>query len=391
MNYDNEAQRVIVIDDSRLFVNKFADDNSLYFIFEEKTLDSVKYNYKDFGYSAVLYIPQLDIDHPKGIKFYSENQIGIKTEFFIKKELERVLRKLKMEKAGLNQTLLDYLDTVVGFENIVLNDEGEKSGNAAVSAAFGYLMGIVIYIVLLIYGTLVMRGVMEEKTSRIVEVIISSVRPFQLMMGKIIGIGAVGLTQFFLWTILMFVVNFFFGIFLGDKLSEIQGMNLNASQMQLQDNDVEKMITVLHSLQSMNYPLIIFSFCFYFFGGYILYASLFAAIGSLSNEEGETQSLTFIVTIPIIISVFIMMKAVSEPGSNLAFWASMIPFSSPIVMMARIPFGVPVWQIALSMLCLISGFIFTTWIAAKIYRTGILLYGKKITLKEIGKWVMYKN
>lgn len=245
----------------------------------------------------------------------------------------------------------------------------------------GYISSFLIYVTILIYGTMVMRGVSEEKTNRIAEIIISSVKPFQLMMGKIIGIGAVGLTQFIMWMILIVIFSFAMLLFIPPQIVNDAG---NADAQIRQSG-------MLGNLSNVNLPLIIFCFVFYFIFGYLFYASLFAAVGSAVSEDSQdTQSLMLPVTMPIVLAIVIMMQAINQPSGALATWSSMIPFFSPVVMMARIPFGVPsavpVWELILSMLLLVGGFLFTTWLSAKIYRTGILLYGKKITWKEMWKW-----
>ncbi|MBL7699356.1 MAG: ABC transporter permease [Chitinophagaceae bacterium] len=265
-------------------------------------------------------------------------------------------------------------------ENMAKN---EKSG---VAYGVGYASSFLIYISILIYGTMVMRGVSEEKTNRIAEIIISSVKPFQLMMGKIIGIGAVGLTQFIMWLVLVVVfVLVLFTVLPPDALGEAGKQSSAPDTAALQA-----------SLMTINLPLILFCFLFYFIFGYLFYASLFAAVGSAVSEDAQdTQSLLLPVTMPVILAIAIMVQVIMKPVSSLATWSSMVPFFSPVVMMARIPFGVPGtvpwWELIASMLLLVAGFLFITWLSAKIYRTGILLYGKKTTWKEMWKWTLKRN
>ena len=290
-----------------------------------------------------------------------------------------------MIELDINPAIDKQLTVNLSLLTKVKDESGEKTVNSMVSTAIGYITGFMIYIVLLIYGTMVMRGVIEEKTSRIVEVMLSSLKPFQLMVGKIVGIAAVGLTQFTIWGISLIFINILIAIFFSQSLGDLQ--NMGSSGRFGDSEDIEMIASVLAGIKSINMPLVIFSFLFYFIGGYLLYATLFAAAGSAANDETDVQTLTFPVTIPVIISFFIMMAAIRNPDGQLAFWSSIIPFSSPLVMPARIPFGVPPWQIALSMVLLVLGFLGSAWIAAKIYRTGILLYGKKVTLREIGRWM----
>lgn len=281
------------------------------------------------------------------------------------------------------------------------DSEKLKENREGLAYGIGYASGILIYITMLIYGMTVLRGVMEEKTNRIAEVIISSVKPFQLMMGKIVGIGAVGITQFLLWIILIFVLTTTANSFIShDTLEQVKLMQQNGgiipgSGMMQAGEGAQKLYMIQHAISGVNWPLIVGCFIFYFIGGYIFYAALFAAIGSVMDDSNSTQSLTLPITMPIIFSVFIMTSAVQAPGSPLAVWASIIPLSSPIVMMGRIAHGVPgtvpYWQLLVSMASLVAGFLFTTWLAGKIYRTGILMYGKKITWKEMLKWAFHSK
>ena len=265
----------------------------------------------------------------------------------------------------------------------ILKENIEKKEHSGLAYAVGYASSFLIYIIILIYGTMVMRGVSEEKTNRIAEIIISSVKPFQLMMGKIIGIGAVGLTQFFMWIVLVMIFALVLFNFLPQELLHEAGKQSTGQQS----------AGIAADLSTVNLPLIIFCFIFYFIFGYLFYASLFAAVGSAVSEDAQdTQSLMLPVTMPIVLAIAIMMQVIVHPTSAMATWTSMVPFFSPVVMMARIPFGVPGtvpwWELGSSMLMLVAGFLFVTWLSAKIYRTGILLYGKKITWREMWKWTI---
>ena len=244
-----------------------------------------------------------------------------------------------------------------------------------------------------------MRGVMEEKTSRIVEIILSSVKPFQLMMGKIIGVALVGLTQFILWVVLTGTITGILSstVLKGVEMNQVQhkeeiikiGANLDTSQMgKIEDNPL---FDNLDAIKKINFTQILFCFLFYFLGSYLLYSAMFAAVGSAVDSEADTQQFMMPITIPLVLGVFVSTYVVSNPDSNIGFWFSMIPFTSPIVMMARLPFGVPPWEIALSMTILVVSFVFMTWFAGRIYRTGILMYGKKVTWRELGKWLFYKG
>jgi ABC-2 type transport system permease protein len=274
-------------------------------------------------------------------------------------------------------------------------DQGKtvKESSQGFSYLIGYLSGILIYMLTFIYGAMVMRGVMEEKTNRIAEVVISSVKPFQLMMGKITGIGMVGLTQFLLWVVLLVALAVVAQGFISpdtwkgvQQLQQSNAMGNAGSAVQ-----VGEAAQKLFQLTNVKWGMTLICFLFYFIGGYLFYSALFAAVGSAVNEDPqEAQSLMLPITLPIIFSFVIMTIAVQDPAGPLAVWASIIPFSAPIVMMARIPFGVPWWQLGLSMSLLVLGFLGTTWLAGKIYRTGILMYGKKPSWKTMWKWAFHK-
>ncbi|TAF94418.1 MAG: ABC transporter permease, partial [Bacteroidetes bacterium] len=294
---------------------------------------------------------------------------------------------------GLNVSK-QQLDSIQTNNTVVFTSIDGKEDNdvkAGVSYAVGYISGFMIYLILFIYGSMVMRGVMEEKTNRIAEVIVSSTKPFELMMGKILGIGAVGLVQFTIWLVIGTTINLLLPLlFPGMNPADSQQATaaLGAAQQAQQSGAVAG---IMKGISTINFPLVIGCFFFYFLGGYFIYSALFAAVGSAVNDDPQdAQSLMLPITMPIIFAIVIMTKAVNDPNSSLAVFGSLFPLTSPIVMMGRIahgvPDGVPYWQLILSMALLIAGFIGTTWVAGKIYRTGILMYGKKPTWKELIKW-----
>lgn len=355
------------------------------------------------GYTAVLLAPNTGINQTKSYQVYSQKSKGNDLTGPIEKQINNAINaKIVMEVGGLSKLQYDSLiknSPSASVENTVFTEaEKAKKSNFEVASGIGYAVSFIIYFSLFMYGAAVMRGVMEEKTNRIAEVMVSSVKPFQLMMGKIIGIGAVGLTQFIMWIVL------FVGLStLASSLLPMDPAAMQDATAAMQpgitaaaETGQNKAAMLFNTVStSVNWPLIIGCFIFYYIGGYLFYAALFAAVGSAVNEDPQdAQSLMMPITIPIILSMVIMVNAIRQPESSLAIWGSMIPFSSPIIMMARLPFGpaiVPWWQLALSMLILILGFIGTIWLSAKIYRTGILLYGKKVTLKELAKWAFRKN
>ena len=393
MSNKDKQKKIAVINDPGLYaLNLKSDTSRLVFDFNNK-IDSS--NFATKGYDAVI---NLNNDSTaRKFVVHSKKQLGIDAQNNIEKSLDKALEKSQLQKKGIRKEILDSItkltNGVFSIENRLTSEAGKSQGvNAQLNYGVGFGSGILIYITMFIFGAMVMKGVMEEKTNRIAEVMISSVKPFQLMMGKILGIAAVGLTQFFLWIILIFILLTAVGLFVPHQLIEQTGeMNKN---MPVGGNNamVMKLMDLKQTASNINWVQIISCFIFYFLGGYLFYASLFAAIGSVINEDPqEAQSLMLPITMPIIFAFIIMSSNLNTPDSNIMVWASMIPFTSPIVMMARIPSGVPWQQLVLSMMLLIAGFLFTTWLAAKIYRTGILMYGKKATWKEMFKWALKKS
>ena len=323
----------------------------------------------------------------------------------ISNKINKAIEDQMLQDAGIKQSILDSIHTASNVAELkAYEDKGKssKESNAGLAMGIGYASGLLIYLTMFIYGAMVMRGVMEEKTNRIAEVIISSVKPFELMMGKIIGIGAVGLTQFILWIVLIIsLTSVAMGFLPADVQTQVAALQQSNGQMagagmaQASESAV-KIYNMQHTIATANWPLIIGCFIFYFIGGYLFYAALFAAVGSTVNEDPQdAQSLMFPITMPLIFSYVITTMVTQNPNTPIAFWASIIPFSSPMVMMARVAYGVPsavsYWELILSMAVLVGGFIFTTWLSGRIYRTGILLYGKKVTWKLMFKWAFKKG
>jgi len=389
--------RIAVVDANGYFKEYLKSDSSIRFDFSAG-LDTL--NYQQRGCTAVLIIPVLKEDQRTIYRLKYKKQLGLAGVSDLEGRIsDAITDHLIFEKTSISREKLDSIRkssdiaVLISFED---NGTTARASSQGLAYGIGYASGLLIYILTFIYGAAVMRGVMEEKTNRIAEVIVSSVRPFQLMMGKITGIGAVGLTQFLLWIVLIVGLAVIGqGLIPRDTWNEVQQMQQasamgNASAAKAGEA-AQQIFKVKSALDTANWGLILFCFLFYFIGGYLFYSSLFAAVGSAVNEDPqEAQSLMLPITMPVIFSFIVMSIAVQDPGGSLATWASIIPFSSPIVMMARIPFGVPGtvpwWQLGLSMLLLIVGFLFTVWLAGKIYRTGILLYGKKATWKTMLKW-----
>lgn len=389
-----EKKRVAVLQDPGFFKTEMKSDSDIVIFDFNAVVDSTNYAAK--GYDGILYLPQHD---SSSYILNSDKQFGLEAQNFIERQLKKAIENNMLMQQGINRSMLDSIDEAskgsVELSNVVKSKDGDsKQSNAGIAYGVGFGSGILIYITMFIFGSMVMRGVAEEKTNRIAEVIVSSCKPFELMFGKIIGIAGVGLTQFLLWIILIVALSAALPMFLsGETLQHVQQAQQASQGMPGNNNEIamklmEAKATVANSV---NWALIVSCFLFYFLGGYLFYAALFAAIGSVINEDPqEAQSLMLPITMPIIFGFIILTSSLQNPDSPVAFWASIIPFTSPIVMMGRIPFGVPetvpYWQLALSMSLLILGFLFTTWFAGRVYRVGILMYGKKASWKEMIKW-----
>ena len=394
-----EERKIAVVDPNGFFKDKLKNSKQLKFEFSSGVDTS---NYQAKGYTDILLMPLFEGDKKADYILRSKKSMGFSLQETISNKINTAIEDRMLEKAGIQQSILDSIHQSAQIAELkAYEDEGKKSkeSNAALAMGIGYASGLLIYITMFIYGTMVLRGVMEEKTNRIAEVIVSSVKPFELMLGKIIGIGAVGLTQFLMWIIVVMTLT---GVGLSllpadiqNQLQQLQasGGQMGAAGMAQASESAKNIYAFQHVLSTTNWPLIIGLFLFYFLGGFLFYASLFAAVGSVVNEDPQdAQSLMFPITMPIIFSYIITNVVIQNPNTPMAFWASVIPFSSPMVMMARVSYGVPTtvpyWELALSMVTLIGGFLLTTWLSAKIYRTGILMYGKKVTWKEMIKWAI---
>jgi len=395
--------RIAVIDANGYFKDYLKGDSTMAFDFSPG-LDTL--NYEKNGCTAVLIIPVLQEGVKKECRLKYKKQLGLVATEELKEEIHHAVSdRLVFEKTGISSIQLDSVRSQADIAELSsYEDTGgkAKASNQGLASGISYASGFLIYLLTFIYGAAVMRGVMEEKTNRIAEVMVSSVRPFELMMGKIIGIGAVGLTQFLLWIVLLIgLAAAAQGLIPQDTMRDVQSIQQSNAMgggggVAKAGEAAWEIYKLNKALDSTNWALIIFCFLFYFLGGYLFYSALFAAVGSAVNEDPqEAQSLMLPITLPVVFSFIIMSIAVQDPGGPLAVWASIIPFSSPIVMMARIPFGVPGtvpwWQLGLSMLLLILGFLGTTWLAGRIYRTGILLYGKKPSWKVMWKWAFRRQ
>lgn len=391
--------KIAIADNASVFGGKINSGEDINFVFvKDESLVSLKAKVAQKQFDGYVWVPD-DFKLSKGdtISFVSGKTVGLMNREQIQKRINDALENQRLlSSLKINKAQLDSLQK--GNEIKFSTTEGKEENDTKVGVSYivGYASGFMIYIILFIYGTMVMRGVMEEKTNRIAEVIISSVKPFQLMAGKITGIGAVGLVQFIIWIVLTITLRVILPMFIPGMSETTSVMNHGATQAIQTAKSSGALDSVFNSLSEINIPLIVGCFIFYFLGGYLLYAALFAAVGSAVNEDPQdAQSLTLPITMPIIFGIVIMTNAINNPTSGLAVFGSLFPLTSPMVMMARLPFGVPntvpYWQLGLSMILLIAGFMCTTWISAKIYRVGILMYGKKPTWKEMWKWAWRKN
>src|SRR5687768_6253835 len=374
--------------------NKFVPDTAKY-IFKKfaGSIDEAKRTFQQDQSHGLLYIPNFELANPQGITLYtkvnpSPNEIGD-----LEGMLENQVKELKMLKFNINQQVLDSIKTDISIRTINISEEGhEETSDSKVLFGIGMACGIMMYMFIFIYGAQIMQGVIEEKTSKVIEVIVSSVRPFQLMMGKILGLASVGLLQFLIWIVLITTLSSVVLGYFGLEMPQQQMMNEMSKQYPDAQMQNPGSMEVLAMLSQIPFGYVIFNFLFYFLGGYLLYGALFAAVGSAVDSPAEAQQFMFPITIPMLISYFGLFTFILEdPHGSISVWLSIIPFTSPIAMMGRIGFGVPDWQLALSMVSLIAGFIFTTWVAARIYRVGILMHGTKINYKVMAKWFMMKG
>lgn len=409
MNQQQDFKKIAVIEDnSDLFKGVIKNTDNLEFVYLDNVkVDDLKNTFREAGYYGILYISPEIINTPNAIQLISSKQPPIGLLQYIENTLSKEIERQKLLAYNIENLdkIMKNVETKVSVQTKKIGESGEiKDTSTGIAMGLAYTGGLLMYMLVFIFGAQVMRGVIEEKTSRVVEVIVSSVKPIELMMGKIVGIALVGLTQFLIWIILTM------GIFTAVRTSVLKPDNLteitqNAarsimSEGQEQITPVQQAVTnpeidevkqLFNSAMNQPWGLIILSFIFYFITGYLLYASVFAAIGSAVDNETETQQFMLPVTIPIILGLMVAMGTMQNPESSLSFWFSLVPLTSPVVMMARIPFGVPYWQLILSMALMLVTFLAFVWMAAKIYRTGILMYGKKTSWQEMWKWLRYSG
>ena len=394
---DSTKKHIVVIDRTNIYSQVLKSNETYEFDFVDKPAEDVKKENEgkdEKEFTALLLITDNLANNPKAATLYSEKQVNLELKNYISGLLNQYVELQKLASYNIPnlKEMVEKSKANIDIPTIKWGEDGDnKEGSAELALVIGMISAFVIYMFIVIYGAQVMGGVVQEKTSRIVEVMISSVKPFELMMGKIIGIAMVGLTQFLMWLILTIAISTAAGSLFGgnldmEALQQANQMGMSASPMSQNPNEIQQVFAMLHGFDFMQ---IIVLFVVYFLGGYLLYASLFAAVGSAVDSETDTQQFSLPLTLPIIFGIYAAIYSAQNPDGPLAFWCSMIPFTSPIVMMVRLPFDVPVWQIILSLSILVLSFIGTTWMAGKIYRTGILMYGKKASWKEMWKWLRY--
>ncbi|MDD5508189.1 MAG: ABC transporter permease [Bacteroidales bacterium] len=397
-----DVKKIAILDETGIFRDKFTDTKTILFTNATGPIATLKEQLSDSGYYAVLHIPKTEAVIPSSAIIYSNKQASVTVTGAIKNTMQKEVERLKLEASGVDPAVIDSAKTKIQLASFKIDEEGnEEKSYTEVSMVIGYVGGFLIYIFIFMYGSQVMRGVIEEKSNRIVEVILSSVKPFQLMMGKIVGIAMVGLTQFILWILLTAALVTTFTAMTGASLSEAGSAQMVMTENSrlvpsdaIPDEDEpgsDELQLVMEALHSINYGTILGFFLFFFIGGYLLYGALFAAIGAAVDNEADTQQFMLPITIPLILSIILIPYIINNPEGPLVFWASIIPITSPVAMMARIPFGVPYLDLILSVALLTLGFLLTTWIAGRIYRTGILMYGKKVTYRDLWKWVSYRG
>ncbi len=397
-----QIKLVAVIDESLILGETLKNDENISFVLiKNKSLEEIQKDFSNSGFYAVLFIPK-NVIYSNSVQLFSDRQPDYGLRTYISKVLEKDLETLKLAKSNVPVDLLKSVKNPIVVLPVKWTAQGEElEASIETKRGLALFASFIIYIFVFFYSTQLMRGVVEEKTNRIVEVIISSVKPIKLMAGKVLGIGLVGLTQFFSWVILSFLMIYLAQITLFSDPQIPVKENVSTSLLEQKDmpskvnaadeQSIEYAMNLFETVKNVNWGIMIFSFVFYFIFGYLLYASLFAAVGSIIDNQTETMQFVAPITLPLVISLVMIQVIINNPDGAVAFWLSIIPFTSPIVMIARIPFGVSYLEVILSMLLLIITFYLCVKMSAKIYRTGILMYGKKITFRELYKWITYNG
>jgi ABC-2 type transport system permease protein len=376
-----------VVDENDLFFLESSDQYA--FSFSKISREEGKLMVQSGERFGFLYIPKFDLEQPSGIVYYGDKNPSMSLINILESSLKRRIEEQRLFESGIDPKVLSAVRTKVGIQAITLDNAGEeKMSDATINYGIGFLAGILIYVFIFVYGNQIMQGVIEEKSSRIIEILVSSIKPFQLMLGKIIGIGAVGLTQFLIWILLIGTISSIVIGYFGLQMPQQEAMELASPEFGQLMDDTGGYNNILLVLQGINFFKIALTFVFYFIGGYLLYGAFFAAIGAAVDTPSDAQQFMLPVTIPLIVAYMgLFVFVLDDPDSRVSFWLSIVPFTSPIAMMGRASYGVPFFDLALSMGLLILGFLSTTWFAGKIYRIGILIHGTKVNYKTLWKWV----
>jgi len=388
-----EQMNIIVVDPTGIFADKLENpDNTTYLYANHYTKDDLL---ASDSIDALITIPSdFSLENKQEITYESISALSASNNGKIESSFHKAMQQQRLVKIGLEQSDIDRLKTKVYINQYKVDKDGSTtSSNLGVNSALGVAMSFIIYMFIFLYGVQVMKGVIEEKTNRIVELIVSTVKPFELMVGKVLGIALVGLTQLTIWVLLSSILMGVIGLIIGLNISDLQHLQNLEGNTALAKIDVTQ-LQFFSDFLALPLGKIFGVFVFYFLGGYLFYGALFAAIGSAVDSETDTQQFMFPVSIPLVFAIAVSFSTVvGDPNGTLATWLSMIPLTSPISMMVRLPFLTPAenWQLILSMLILLVSILGAIWFAGKIYRTGILMYGKKVSYKELGKWLFYKN
>ncbi|MFT6964958.1 MAG: ABC-2 type transport system permease protein [Marivirga sp.] len=395
-----EQKLIYVVDEGKGF--NFDDDKKYQFTVLEQPLEEAKVAFSESEAFALLYLPTIDIENPDGVVLYARKNPSLDVSSYFENMVEGQIRDKKLKLSGISEEELDKLKTSISLRSINISDSGEeKESSAALAFGLAYAFSFLVYMFVLVYGSQIMMGVIEEKSSKIVEIVVSSIKPFQLMIGKVIGVASVGILQFSIWVILIGVLStVVFTVFdltpedvqaaqTTMESSQMSGMNADMSGSALNN---PKVAQIMQSVYNIPYVYYLSIFVFFFISGYLLYGALFAAVGSAVDNVADAQQFTMPITLPMIIGfIGTFMFVMKEPDGNVSFWLSIIPLTSPIAMMARVAFGVPTWELILSMVLMVVGFLFTIWLAGRVYRIGILMHGTKVNYKTLLKWIRTSN
>lgn len=395
-SFEDSNAFVYIVDDTQEVIHKLNSSKNVTYLKESQDLQQQIAKLGEKKRTSILYIPG-DFYESMKVEYLSQDKPNINVQSEIKDTLNKIITDKKYEQLGISPDIRNSIKSKVIMNAKEIRADGKaEDSNTEVAMVIAMALSILVYITLFLYGAQVMRGIIEEKSNRIVEVIISSVKPFQLMMGKIVGIGLVGLTQFALWIVVSLSLAGVASTFLISKqelTQEVFGNKMPVDTLTVSSVEASgDMAEIMAMFQTVNFTEIIVCFFIFFLGGYLIYSALFAAVGSAVDSETEASQFTMPITMPLLLTYVLSFGVlINDPNGAIAMWLSFIPFTSPIAMLVRIPFGVPLWQIILSASLLVVGFIFTTWVAARIYRVGILMHGKKASYKELIKWFKYKS